>query len=60
MAYQRNQNGLLQREYGCKWQALKFHFKLALGYMVEKGKTMGAIKSTIGLRRAVPLPCLLL
>jgi len=23
-----------------KWRALRFHSKLALGYMIEKGKTM--------------------
>src|SRR3977135_2542298 len=60
MAYQRNRNGLLQRDYGCKWQALRFHFKLALRYMIEKGKTMGAMKSNMSLRRAVLFPCLLL
>ena len=60
MAYQRNQNGLLQRDYGCKWQALRFHFKLALRYMIEKGKTMGAMKSNMSLRRAGLVPCLLL
>jgi subtilisin family serine protease len=52
MAYQRNQHGLLQREYGCKWQARKFQIRLALRYMVEKGKTMGAIRSNKSLRRA--------
>src|SRR6266436_2482389 len=60
MAYQRNQNGLLQKDYGCKWQALRFHSTLALGYMVEKGKTMGAMKSNMSLRRAGLVPCLLL
>src|SRR5437660_1372204 len=60
MAYQRNQNGLLQRDYGCKWEALRFHFKLALRYMIEKGKTMGAMKSNMSLRRAGLVPCLLL
>jgi subtilisin family serine protease len=60
MDYQRNQNGLLQREYGCKWQAPKFHFKLALTYMFEKGKKMGALKSHTGLRRAGMVACLLL
>jgi len=60
MAYQRNQNGLLQRDYGCKWRALRFHSKLALGYMIEKGKTMGAMKSNMSLRRAGLVPCLLL
>ena len=60
MAYQRNRNGLLQRDYGCKWQALRFHFTLALRYMIEKGKTMGAVKSNMSLRRAGLVPCLLL
>jgi hypothetical protein len=60
MAYQRNQNGLLQRDYGCKWQALRFHFKLALKYMIEKGKTMGALKSHMSHRRAGLVPCMLL
>src|SRR5437899_9409213 len=60
MAYQRNQNGLLQRDYGCKWQALRFHFKLALRYMIEKGKTMGAMKSNMSLRRAGLVACLVL
>jgi len=60
MAYQRNQNGLLQRDYGCKWQALRFHFTLALRYMIEKGKRMGAMKSNMSLRRAGLVPCLLL
>jgi subtilisin family serine protease len=60
MAYQRNQNGLLQRDYGCKWRALRFHSKLALRYMIEKGKTMGAMKSNRSLRRAGLVPCLLL
>src|SRR5260370_38692206 len=60
MAYQRNKNGLLQKDYGCKWQALRFHSTLALGYMVEKGKTMGAIKPNMNLRRAGLVACLLL
>src|SRR5260221_333816 len=60
MAYQRNQNGLLQRDYGCKWQALRFRFTLALRYMIEKRKTMGAMKSNMSLRRAGLVPCLLL
>src|SRR5260370_6409399 len=60
MAYQRNKNGLLQKDYGCKWQALRFHSTLALGYMVEKGKTMGAIKPNTNLRRAGLVACLLL
>jgi hypothetical protein len=60
MAYQRNQNWLLQGDYGCKWQALRFHFTLALRYMIEKGKTMGAMKSNMSLRRAGLVPCLLL
>ena len=60
MTYQRNQNELLQRDYGCKWQARRFHFKLALRYMVEKGKTMGAMKSNMSFRRAGLVPCLLL
>src|SRR5260370_11380838 len=60
MAYQRNQNGLLQRDYGCKWHALRFHFTLALRYMIEKGKTMGAMKSSMSLGRADLVPCLLL
>src|ERR1700738_4369343 len=60
MAYQRNQNRLLQGDYGCKWQALRFHFTLALRYMIEKGKTMGAMKSNMSLRRAGLVPCLLL
>src|SRR5258708_13178001 len=60
MAYQRNQNGLLQRDYGCKWQALRFRFTLALRYMIEKRKTMGAMISNMSLRRAGLVPCLLL
>src|ERR1700680_2373215 len=60
MAYQRNQNGLLQRDYGCKWQALRFHLTLALKYMIEKRKTMGATKSNMSLRRAGLVTCLLL
>jgi hypothetical protein len=60
MAYQPNPNKLLQREYGCKWPARRFHSKLALGYRVEKGKTMGAMKTHMNLRRAGMVPCLLL
>src|SRR5260370_4937270 len=60
MAYQRNKNGLLQKDYGCKWQALRFHSTLALGYMVERGKTMGAIKPNMNRRRAGLVACLLL
>src|SRR5258707_4344847 len=60
MAYQRNQNGLLQRDYGCKWQALRFRFTLALRYMIEKRKTMGAMISNMSRRRAGVVPCLLL
>ena len=60
MTYQRNHNGLLQKEYGCKWQALRFHTKLAIQYMGEKGKTMAARKSLMGPRHAGLVVCLLL
>ena len=60
MTYQRHQNWLLQREYGCKWKALRFYSKLAFKYMVEKGKTMGTTKSHMSLRRAGTIACLLL
>lgn len=60
MTYQRNQIGLLPREYRCKWQALRFHSKLATRYGVQKGKTMGEIKSNMSLRRAGMVPSLLL
>ncbi len=60
MTYQRNQNGLLPREYGCKWKALRFHSKLDTRYMVEKGKTMGTTKSHTSVRRAGMVACLLL
>ena len=60
MTYQRNRNGLLLREYGCKWKALRFHSKLDARYMVEKGKTMGTMKSHTSLRRARMVACLLL
>jgi hypothetical protein len=60
MTYQRNQSGLLQREYECKWQALRFRPTLALRYMIEKGKTMGAMKSNMSLRRAGLVACLVL
>jgi subtilisin family serine protease len=52
MTYQRNHNGLLQREYGCKWKALRFNSTLALWDGVQKGKAMGKIKLNISLRRA--------
>ena len=64
MTYQRNQNGLLQREYECKWNAPRFYSTLAIRYMGEKGKTMGTMtgrtRSHINLRRAGVVPCLLL
>src|SRR6202522_513673 len=60
MSYQRNQNRLRQREYGCKWQAPKFYIKLALKYMAEKGQTMADTRSHISVRRAGVVPCLLL
>jgi hypothetical protein len=60
MSYQRNQNWLLPREYGCKWKALRFYSKLATRYRIEKGKTMDAVKSHMNLRRAGMVPCLLL
>src|ERR1700722_16805452 len=60
MAYRRNQSGLLQREYGCKWRARKFNSTLARVGSVLKGKTMGKIKSNMSLRRAGLVPCLLL
>src|SRR6202167_1043390 len=60
MSYQRNQNRLRQREYGCKWQAPKFYIKLALKYMAEKGQTMPDTRSHISVRRAGVGPCLLL
>jgi subtilisin family serine protease len=60
MSYQRNQSVLLQREYGCKWQAPKFYLKLALKYMAEKGQTMADTRSHISVRRAGVVPCLLL
>src|SRR5271170_5213759 len=60
MTYQRNQNGLLQREYGCKWKARRFHSKLAIGDRVKMGKTMGEVKSQISLRRAGIMACLAL
>src|SRR5271156_3988590 len=60
MSYQRNQNWLLQREYGCKWKALRFYSKLATRYRIEKGKTMDAVKSHMNFRRVGMVPCLLL
>jgi subtilisin family serine protease len=60
MSYQRNQNELLQREYGCKWKARKFYSKLALGYRVEKGKTMLNTKSHMSTRRVGVVASLLL
>ena len=60
MTYQGNQNELLQRDYGCKWQARRFHFKLALGTWSKRGITMGAMKSNMSLRRAGLVACLLL
>jgi subtilisin family serine protease len=60
MPYQRNHNELPLREYGCKWQALRFYSKLAIGYKVQKGKTMGDTKSHMSLGRAGMVPCLLL
>jgi hypothetical protein len=60
MDYLRNHDELLQREYGCKWQAPKFHIRLALRYRVEKGKTMGVTNSKTSFRRAGLVPCLLL
>jgi subtilisin family serine protease len=60
MSYQRNQNRLLQREYGCKWRALKSYTTLALTYTVQKGKTMSESKSHVSVRRAGVVPCLLL
>src|SRR6202167_2302516 len=60
MSYQRNQNRLRQREYGCKWQAPKFYIKLALKYMAEKRQTMADTRSHISVRRAGVVPCLLL
>jgi subtilisin family serine protease len=52
MTYQRNHNRLLGREYQCKWNAPTFHSTIALGYMAEKGITMGNINLTGRLRRA--------
>ena len=60
MSYQRNQNELLQREYGCKWKARKFYFKLALGYRVQKGKTMLNTKSHMSTWRVGVVASLLL
>jgi subtilisin family serine protease len=61
MTYQRNQNRLLQREYGCKWQAPKFQSTLAVRYMVQRGKTtMSGTKSNMNLRRTGMVACLLL
>src|ERR1700735_5265733 len=60
MSYQRNQKGLLRRDYRCKWQALRFYSKLAFMYGVEKGKTMGTTKSNVSLRRAGTASCLVL
>src|ERR1035438_4163273 len=60
MTYQGNPRGLLTREYGRKWNALGFNSTLALGDSVQKGKTMGKIKSSTGLRRAGMVASLLL
>lgn len=60
MAYRRNQSGLLQREYGCKWRARKFNSTLARVGSVLKGKTMGKIKSSTSVRRASMVASLLL
>src|SRR5271156_3477409 len=60
MDYQRKQNELLQKEYGCKWIAPRFRSTLALWGMVHKGNTMGNAKSHLNLRRAGMVPCLLL
>ncbi len=60
MDYQRKQNELLQKEYGCKWIAPRFRSTLALWGMVHKGNTMGNAKSHLNLQRAGMVPCLLL
>src|SRR5271154_1602371 len=60
MDYQRKQNELLQKEYGCKWIAPRFRSTLALWGMVHKGNTMGNAKSHLNLRRAGMIACLLL
>ena len=60
MDYQRKQNELLQKEYGCKWKAPRFHITLAFWGMDQKGKTMGKIKSHLNVRGAGKVACLLL
>jgi len=60
MTYQRNQTRLLAREYRCKWKTLRFNSKLALGYMVEKGRIMGNINLNRRFRRASVAASLLL
>jgi subtilisin family serine protease len=60
MSYQRNQNELLLRGYGCKWNARTFYSKLALGYRVKKGKTMFDTKSHMSSRRVGVVASLLL
>ena len=60
MSYQRNHNELLEREYRCKWKARKFYSKLALGYRVEKGKTMLNTKSHMSTQRVGVVASLLL
>ena len=60
MDYQRKQNELLQKEYGCKWKAPRLHITLGLWGMVQKGQTMGKIKSHLSARCRSTAACLLL
>ena len=61
MVCQRNQNELLRREYGCKWQTTRFQSKLAsLGMGSKMGKTICEMKSHLCARSAGVVACLLL
>ncbi len=62
MAYQRNQNELLPREYGRKSLVREFNSKLAIGGGVKMGKSVSEIKSksNVCARRMGMVACLLL
>jgi len=60
MTYQRYQNGLLLREYRCKWQLLQSRSTLAIGDGVQMGKNTSKTKSYLHSRRAGIVASLLL
>jgi subtilisin family serine protease len=59
MYYERKDNRLLEKQYGCKWNVPQFQSTLSVGVRIQKGNTMGKTKTHSSVRRAGIVACLL-